>query len=130
MGKKNSIFSAIKKWLTGKPKNDKIKEANRVTNYGGGYKSNNVGKKTANEIRSGIKTAQNKQSSQGTQNAQSSSAFKAAPPSVRKAEAKDKQTSKKSSSYDPFNKKDAFKVKHQSTALGTMSSRDTSSRIA
>lgn len=130
MSKKNSVFSAIKRWITGKPKNDKIKEANRVSNYGGGYKSNNVGKKTANEIKSGINKAQNKQSSQGTQNTQSSSTFKAAPPSVRKAETKDKQTSKKSSSYDPFNRKDAFKVKHQSTALGTMSSRDTSSRIA
>ena len=131
-----SVFSKIKKWLTKKPKDDKIKEANRVTNYGGGASSKSVQK----EVKRSIVKAEAKKSGERQTEYQksavsksSSSAFKATPPSVRKAEAKDRQTSKKS---DAFNAKNAFKASaqpkftHQSTALGTMSKRDIDTRTA
>ena len=131
-----SVFSKIKKWLTKKPKDNKIKEANRVTNYGGGVSSKSVQKEVKRSIdkaeakKRGEKQTEYQQSVVSKSN---NTAFKATPPSVRKAEAKDRQTSKKS---DPFNAKNAFKASaqpkfsHQSTALGTMSTRDINSRIA
>lgn len=131
-----SVFSKIKKWLTKKPKDNKIKEANRVTNYGGGVSSKSVQKEVKRSIdkaeakKRGEKQTEYQQSVVSKSN---SSAFKAMPPSVKKAEAKDRQTSKKS---DAFNAKNAFKASaqpkftHQSTALGTMSTRDINSRIA
>ena len=131
-----SVFSKIKKWLTKKPKDDKIKEANRVTNYGGGASSKSVQKEVKRSIvkaeakKSGERQTEYQQSAVSKSN---SSAFKATPPSVRKAEAKDRQTSKKS---DAFNAKNAFKASaqpkftHQSTALGTMSKRDIDTRTA
>ena len=131
-----SVFSKIKKWLTKKPKDDKIKEANRVTNYGGGASSKSVQKEVKRSIvkaeakKSGERQTEYQKSAVSKTN---SSAFKATPPSVRKAEVKDRQTSKKS---DAFNAKNAFKASaqpkftHQSTALGTMSKRDIDTRTA
>lgn len=130
------IFNKIKKWLTKKPKNEKVKEANRVTNYGGGVSSKSVQKEVKRSI---VKAEAKKNGERQTEYQKSvvsksnSSAFKATPPSVRKAEAKDRQTSKKS---DPFNAKNAFKASaqpkftHQSTALGTLSKRDIDTRTA
>ena len=131
-----SVFSKIKKWLTKKPKDDKIKEANRVTNYGGGASSKSVQKEVKRSIvkaeakKSGERQTEYQKSAVSKTN---SSAFKATPPSGRKAEVKDRQTSKKS---DAFNAKNAFKASaqpkftHQSTALGTMSKRDIDTRTA
>lgn len=131
---KKSIFKRIKDWIVGK--DSKIKEANRVTNYGGGASSKSVQKEVKRSIvkaeakKSGERQTEYQQSAVSKTN---SSAFKATPPSVRKAEAKDRQTSKKS---DAFNAKNAFKASaqpkftHQSTALGTMSKRDIDTRTA
>ena len=130
------IFNKIKKWLTKKPKNEKVKEANRVTNYGGGVSSKSVQKEVKRSIvKAEAKKRGEKQTTyqQSAVSKSSNSVFKATPPSVRKAEAKDRQTSKKS---DPFNAKNAFKASaqpkftHQSTALGTMSKRDIDTRTA
>jgi len=131
---KKSIFKKIKDWIVGK--DSKVKEANRVTNYGGGASSKSVQKEVKRSI---VKAEAKKRGEKQTEYQQSavskssSSAFKATPPSVRKAEAKDRQTSKKS---DAFNAKNAFKASaqpkftHQSTALGTMSKRDIDTRTA
>lgn len=133
MGKKN-IFKKIKDWIVGK--DSKVKEANRVTNYGGGASSKSVQKEVKRSIvKAEAKKRGEKQTAyqQSAVSKSSSSAFKATPPSVRKAEAKDRQTSKKS---DAFNAKNAFKASaqpkftHQSTALGTMSKRDIDTRTA
>ena len=116
------FFKKLKQWL--KPKNEKIKDANRVTNYGGGVTHNS----TANEVRRSIAKAEKakneKQSTQSSQSSQTtatkSNAFKATPQSVKKAEAKDKQTSKPTRS-SAFKATPPPTFSHQSTALGTMS---------
>ena len=105
------LLDKIKKWLTtGKTtSSEKIKEANRVTNYGGGVSS----KPVQTEVKRSIVKAEAKQKGEKQtehyNNAFSTTANKKTPQSVKKAEAKDKQTSQKK--YDPFNTKSAFKAK-------------------
>ena len=117
-----SILKTLRKWVTGKSDEDdkkKKRDALRVTNYGGGAARND----TKDEVKRSIQKAERAKE----QKAQSSSAFKATPPSVKKAEAKDKQTKPTQSS--------AFKatsptLKKQSTALGTVSEKDIQTRTA
>lgn len=82
-----SILKTLRKWVTGKSDEDdkkKKRDALRVTNYGGGAARND----TKAEVKRSIQKAEQAKE----QKAQSSSAFKATPPSVKKAESKDKQT--------------------------------------
>ena len=117
-----SILKTLRKWVTGKSDEDdkkKKRDALRVTNYGGGAARND----TKGEVKRSIQKAERAKE----RKAQSSSAFKATPPSVKKAEAKDKQTKPTQSS--------AFKatsptLKKQSTALGTVSEKEVKTRTA
>ena len=120
------FFDKLKKWL--KPKNEKIRDANRVTNYGGGVKRNDTVSEVKRSIRKAEKAKEKRQETRERQATTRGSAFKATPQSVKKAEAKDKQTSKPTRS-------NAFKatpptIRHQSTALGTMSELDAKTRLA
>lgn len=120
-----SILKTLRKWVTGKSDEDdkkKKRDALRVTNYGGGAARND----TKGEVKRSIQKAEKAKE----QKAQSSSAFKATPPSVKKAEAKDKQTSQSKPKYSSAFKATSFTPKHQSTALGTVSEKEVKARTA
>lgn len=132
------VLDWLRKKLKGNSSSKKLKEANRVSNYGGGVSTKSTKATVSNSV-SAAKTAKKNEEkkAQEKKNAQISSAFKAATSTTKKiAETRGSSTEKTSEKYDAFNKKNAFKatppptIKHQSTALGTLSISDTKSRIA
>lgn len=120
------ILDRLKKLLTGTDKTKKIRDANRVTNYGGGV--------TAQSTKAEIRRSVIKQANQEEERRESvKAAFKATTPTAQKTGT---EVAKTATKKDAFNRANAFKatppkaITRQSTALGTVSTSDIKSRTA
>ena len=123
---RKGILNAIRDWF--KPKNKKISEANRITNYGGGVSTKTV----QSEVKRSIVKAEAKR--EGERQEQRYSAFKSTPPKTSATSSKSEAPKSTTTKKDVFNKANAFKATppalRKSTALGTVSEKDAQSRIA